>query len=363
MTTVGSQAERHGKIRQGVNEMPTMRELSMWIRDYGHDARQLPRLSADRFIWHQLWTAMDVIDDVDSAMTAYLDHEFPDDVGEKYLRFYGALQALFIQQDALLDLIRAIHPAKNIVLNDVLKDIREARTASIGHPTQMRRKGVLSAHGIARNSMCKDGFELLSYPQKDGNIFQYVPVRELIEKQRVEVTRILSEVVEDLRAQEEVHRARFREVKLMAVFSQVSYAFEKIFEEIRRNSAKVLSSWAVEHLRKSLDEFGLLLKARGLDVDSYDSIEYLYDQIEHALTELTKFVRNEQSEISSNKSAVVFAKALQSYFNELQQIAKEIDQEYASPPEPVVQPEHPDGHMVVTITAVGKQQVAQTLRP
>lgn len=335
--------------------MPTIRELSRWIRDYGHDARRLPRLFADRFVWHQLWTAMDVIDDVDSAMTAYLDHEFPGDTGEKYLRFYGALQGLFLQQDALLDLIKAIHPAKNIGLNDVLKDIRDARTASVGHPTQMRRKGVLSAHGIVQNSMRKNGFELLSYPQKDGKTFQYVPVRELIEKQRAEVVRILSEVVEDLRAEEEDHRSRFREVKLMAVFGQVSYAFEKIFEEIRRDSGPVLSRWAVEHLRQSLDEFGTLLKARGLNVDSYDSIEYLYNQIDHPLTELTKFVKNEPSEILSSESAVVFAEALRQYFDELQQIASEIDHEYEAPPKPVVLPERSDVHVLFTTPSIGKQ--------
>jgi hypothetical protein len=335
--------------------MPTIREFSRWIRDYGHDATQLPRLIADRFIWHQLWTAMDVIDDVDSAMTAYLEHEFPTDIGEKYLRLYGALQGLFIQQDALRDLIKAIHPAKNIGLNDVLKDIREARNASVGHPTQMERKGVLSAHGIVQNSMRKDGFELLSYPPKDGKTFQYVPVRELIEKQRVELARILSEIVEDLRAEEEVHRARFREVKLMAMFSQVSYAFEKIFEEIRGDSARVLSSWAVEHLRKSLDEFGALLKARGLNVDSYDSIEYLYNQIDHPLTELTKFVKNEPSEILSSKSAVVFAEALRLYFDELQQVASEIDQEYEAPPKPIVQAERSDVQVLFTTTSIGKQ--------
>jgi hypothetical protein len=336
--------------------MPTMRELSRWIRDYGHDARHLPRLMSDRFVWHQLWTAMDIIDDVDSAMTAYLDNEFPDDLGEKYLRIYGALQGLFIQQDALLDLIRAIHPAKDIRLNDVLKDIREARNASVGHPTQLKRKGVLFAHGIVQNSMRKDGFELLSYPEIDGKMFQHVPVRELIEKQRAEAVRILSEVIEDLREQEEVHRARFREVKLVAVFD-VSYAFEKIFEEVGRDSTPILSSWAVDHLRKSLDDFGKLMKARELGIDSYASIEYLYGQIEHPLTELTKYVRREPSEIASNKSAVVFAEALQSYFDELRLIAGEIDQDYASAPEPIVQPERPDVPMTFTTTVIGKQPV------
>ncbi len=330
--------------------MPSMRELSRWIRDYGHDARQLPRLIADRFIWHQLWTAMDIIDDVDSAMTAYLDNEFPSDIGERYLRVYGALQGLFVQQDALLDLIRAIHPAKDIRLNDLLKDVREARNASIGHPTQLRRKGALSAHGIVQNSMRKGGFDLHSYPEKDGKIFQHVPVRELIEKQRAEAVRILSEVVSDLREQEQAHRAQFRDIKLMKAFDQVSYAFEKIFEEIHRDSTPILSRWGVDHLWESLDYFERLLKERGLGIDSYDSIEYLYKEIEHPLTELRKFLRREPSEILSSKSAVVFAKALQPSFDELRHIAGEIDEEYASPPEPVVQPELPGCPVVFIAT-------------
>jgi hypothetical protein len=80
--------------------MPNMRDLSRWIRDYGHEPRHLARLIADRFVWHQLWTAMDVIDDVDSALQAYLDKDFPEETGEKYLRVYGVMQAMFLQQDA-----------------------------------------------------------------------------------------------------------------------------------------------------------------------------------------------------------------------------------------------------------------------
>ncbi len=330
--------------------MPTMRELSRWIRDYGHDARHQPHLIANSFVWHQLWTAMDIIDDVDSAMTAYLENEYPTDSGERYLRVYGALQGLFLQQDALLDLIRTIHPAKEIRLNDVLKDIREARNACIGHPTQLKRKGALSAHGIVQNSMCKDGFQLHSYPEKDGKVFEFVPVRELIEKQRAEAVRILSEVIYDLGEQEQAHRAQFREIKVMRAFDQVSYAFEKIFEEIRRGSTPIFIRWGVDHLRKSLDDFEKLLKERGLGIDSYASIEYLYKEIEHPLTELRKFLQREPSEILSEKSAIVFAKALQPSFDELRHIAGEIDEEYASAPEPVVLPEPRDFPVVLTTT-------------
>jgi hypothetical protein len=343
------------KSDQGAKDMPTMRELSRWIRDYGHNPRHLSRLMSNRFIWHQLWTATDIIDDVESAMTAYVENEFPSDLGEKYLRVYGAMQGLFIQQDALRDLIKAIHPARAIVLTDVLKDIRDARHASVGHPTKLNRKGALSAHGIVQNSIRKDGFDLLSYPEKDGKMFQHVPVLELIEKQRAEAVRILSEVVEDLREQERAHREQFREIKLRAVFDGVSYAFEKIFEEVRPGSTFIMGSWGVGHLQKSLDDFETLLKDRGLSIDMYDSIEYFYDEIKHPLTELTKYIKREPSEISSRKSAVVFTDALQGHFDSLRDIAGELDEDYASAPDPVVQSVHPEVQMTFTTTVIGKK--------
>ena len=85
-------------------------------------------------------------------MATYLENEYPTDTGERYLRIYGAMQGLFLQQDALSDLIKAIHPAKEIRRHDVLKDIREIRNASGGHPTQLRRKGALSMHAIVQSS-------------------------------------------------------------------------------------------------------------------------------------------------------------------------------------------------------------------
>jgi hypothetical protein len=133
----------------------------------------------------------------------------------------------------------------------------------------------------------------------------------------------------------------------------VSYAFEKIFEE-GRGATPALGSWAVSHLQKSLDNFESLLKARGLAIDSYDSIKYLYDQIEYPLAELTKFVHREPSEIASRQAVAVFAEALQSYFGQLRHIAGEIDEEYGAAPAPVVQP--PAKDISIVFTTVHKPQ-------
>jgi hypothetical protein len=338
--------------------MATLYDLIRWVRNYVGDPHHQPRLMADEFCWHQLCVAMDTIEDTDCAVTAYVDHEFPTDTGEKYLRIYGILQGLFVQQDALVELINAIRPVKNIhprdLLSDMLIDVRGARNKSVGHPVKLGRKA-FSTHAIVQHSMRKDGFELVSYPKRSGQIFQSVPVMELIEKQRAETFRILSEVVEDLRAQEEAHRAKIRGVKLMGVFDQAGYAFEKIFEELRRDSAPVMGTWGVGHLRTSLDNFEKLLNERGLKLDSYDSVKYLYDEIEHPLTELRKFLNREESEVLSNRSAIVFAEALQSHFDELRHIAGEIDEEYASEPEPVIPPRRQDGaeDIQIIFTTIG----------
>ena len=328
--------------------MATMRELSRWIRDYGHDPRHQHRLIANTRVWYQLWTAMDIIDDVDSAMDAYLDNEFPAEIGERYLRLYGAMQGLFLQQDALADLIKVIHPAKEVLRNDVLKDVRDARNASVGHPTQLRRNGELSTHGIVQNSMTKNGFSLLSYPAPERNLLQYVPVLEMIRNQRAEAVRILEEVINELREQDKAHKAKFRNSKLVSVFDQAGYAFEKIFEESRPNAVRVLGRWAIDHLQTCLDNFARLLKERGAGIEAYDSIEYRYNEIAHPLAELRKFLFRESSEVLSDKSAVVFAEALQSHFDTLRHIAGEIDDEYASAPSPIGRPELSNVPNVVT---------------
>lgn len=317
--------------------MPTIGELTRWIRDYGQDPRQLERLMRDTFAWHQLWSAMDIIDDVDSAMESYLKEEFPKILGERYLRIYGVMQGLFIQQDALADVVRTIHPTNDICLSDILKDIRDLRNASVGHPTQLRREGKLSTHGIVQNSMTKEGFQLFSYPRREDGIFQYVPVLDLIWRQRAEAIRILEDLVEQLRKQEEAYRAQFRDKRLVDLFHLTSYAFEKIFEEVRPGVPRALSEWAVGQLQVCLDDFERMLKQRGINVETYDSINYLYKEIVYPLEQLRKFIVGEQSQILSEESEKVFATALESHFQRLRHIAGEIDEESASEPNPIIQ--------------------------
>jgi hypothetical protein len=187
-------------------------------------------------------------------------------------------------------------------------------------------------------------------------VFQTIPVLALIAQQRAETTRILSEVVEDLREQERVHRAKFKDTKLVDALRLANYAFEKIFEGLRPGRYPTLGSWAVRQLQQYLNEFSDLLKQRGLQIDSYDSIKYHYDEISRPLAELTKFMSQESSEVASAPSAVVFTTALQTHFDGLREIAREIDEEYASEPTPVVRPPASEvTPLNVTVSVIGKE--------
>ena len=308
--------------------MQTVQEIMRWIRDWVNDPRHQQRLLSARFDWFRLCAAMDAIGDGDEAVGAYLAGEFPHDTGEKYLKVYGVLQVLFVQQDVLRHMIGVIRPAMRIELPDVLKEVRDVRNASIGHPTDFNRNGERSVHFISRATLGKGGFQMVSFNETNGTSFTSVPICALIEKQREEAMRILLEVVNQLKEEDRMHKEQFRESKLADSFRQVPYAFEKISADVRGDSQAVMGVWGVEHLQNSLSEFESSLKKRGMDLDTYDSVKYGYEQIGYPLGELSKFLNSQASDVSKRETAVVFVDALRQYFSNLTDIAEEIDLEY-----------------------------------
>jgi hypothetical protein len=59
--------------------------------------------------WNRLTSSLDVIGDTELAFDAYLEHlHDPATPGELYILLYGVMQALFIQQDAVENMMRVI---------------------------------------------------------------------------------------------------------------------------------------------------------------------------------------------------------------------------------------------------------------
>jgi len=134
----------------------------------------------------------------------------------------------------------------------------------------------------------------------------------------------------DQKTQVGVPQEQFVEAKLKKAFDEVSYSFEIILGEVRGDSKLVLAKQAVNQLQISLNQFENLLKEGGSTVNSYDSIKYLYREIEHPLSELRRYFMKEPSEILTDKAGVVYVNALKASFRRLMDIAEEMDGGHSS---------------------------------
>ena len=127
-------------------------------------------------------------------------------------------------------------------------------------------------------------------------------------------------------------QTQFHRAKLKKTFDEVWYSFEKIVGEVRGDSELVIAKQAVNQLQISLNQFENLLTERGLSIDSYDSIKYLYQEIEHPLSELRRYFMKEPSEILTDKAGVVYVNALKASFLGLIDIAEGMDNKHSSIP-------------------------------
>ena len=95
------------------------------IRDLINRPRKQNMLLQDSTLWLMLCSCMDTIQDTETALESFLTKDNDSsDTGSKYLLVYGALQALFIQQEA----VKNLHASLNIpyTKDSSLKEIRDS---------------------------------------------------------------------------------------------------------------------------------------------------------------------------------------------------------------------------------------------
>ena len=115
--------------------------------------------------------ALDAAEDTMLALSNYESGGIGSDDGEKYLRLYGCLQAVFVQQDAIRELHRLFvgdfaEPADI----SAWKQLRELRNLTNGHPIEKGLgKQQRSRTFITRVSLRSDGFDYQVWHQGTGN--------------------------------------------------------------------------------------------------------------------------------------------------------------------------------------------------
>lgn len=310
------------KSNDGLNT--DIHDLQSQIRNYINKPRVLHAISQDSRSWNQLSSALDVIDDTYSAITAYQESDWPDNTGLQYIYLYGLLQALFLQQDAVRDLSNSL--GIDYPENQELKAIRDIRNDAVGHPTN--RNYGQSHHFISQTSIRKDSFTLMSFRTDTDPVFKNIDLASLIEKQIQEVAVLLKNVISILEENEMAHKGKFSDEKLTEHFPPtMDYYFQKIFESIHTPSKREMGSI---HLKLVHDLYKKLidkLKERG-EYPANDVLVYETDEILYPVQKLTDYFDNNDSNNLSDKDAHIFASFIAQKHSYILKILDEIDQEY-----------------------------------
>jgi hypothetical protein len=326
-----------------------MRALVDTIRDHINQPRISHLLRKSVEGWNLLTSSLDVIEDAELAIAAYghIETSPADDAGNsyqlragaRYLTTYGLLQAFFIQQDAVFHLCKALGTQHELKSYPKLEAIREIRNISIGHPTKVDRpKSVpISHHFISRISMSSLGFQLLSFYDDGTSSSRNVEIGPLIADQHMELSKILTEVIEELVRREAAHTAEFQAERLTDAFPQaLGYCFEKIGTALRGSGPMELGQWGIESVAKAVSDFREALNRRGLEVGAMPFVDLVFDELAYPVEQLQRYLRQEPNDLPNVETARIFTSYVFSTIHALKGMAQEIDGSYSAASQPTL---------------------------
>ena len=216
-----------------------------------------------------------------------------------------------------------------IKTNEELKNVREIRNDSIGHPT--KRDGGKSYHFISRITISKDGFQLMSWNKNKNIVFKDIVIVDLLNAQSRNITVILKDVIKKLKDEDKKHKEKFCMDKLKDVFSQVHYDIQKVHEGLSKPKYIPISKISLQMINECLTKFENKLNERGISLDTYDSIKDIYVLLKYPLFELSRFFLKTKKNIKMNidkETAFIFWYFVREHIEKLEELAKEIDEEY-----------------------------------
>lgn len=314
----------------------TVYKYTSKIRELINTPRIQHGLLRDQAMWNQLCSSLDVIEDTDMAIKAYSNIKPASTNGEKYLFLYGLLQALVTQQDAVIHLCEALSFPINLEDFPKLREIRNIRIESIGHPTKRDRKKnqPTSYHYITRISLQHDSFTLGSEYANGKSGHKYIVIPALMAEQLENIGKILESVIKELERKDNAHKKEFMMKKVVSAFPDtLSYYFEKTYEAIGKPEKIQLGRMHIGLIRQCLVDFEKLINERGLAISTYSGVNCIWGEIQYPLKELETFFNDIQGKdipVINEQTARIFLHFVQEKVLELKEVAQEIDDEYAS---------------------------------
>src|SRR5438094_1968412 len=296
------------------------------IRDLVNSPRRSHLLRQDSDRWFKLCSSMDAIGDTQLAVRAFLDEaeEKRRSDGWSYVIVYGVLQVLYVQQDAARTLAECL--SVPFELPEELAAIRDARNASIGHPTNYRRA---SSTAISRMSLSPDGFQMLVFRSAHRPEFRSVRVRAAAEQQTTLMADLLTRAAEHLVNEELEHRRKFRDRPLRSTLPHtLGYMLEKIGEGLRDNASVPFALGGVDSVRAALTALRASLEERGIGGAYEDSVGDVLSALDFVLERLSSRLNGGMPDWLELDGDVYWY-YLHGKLDELRHLAQEIDDDYA----------------------------------
>lgn len=312
-------------LKEIISALNRISMLEQSVREFTNTTRYQSELIKNLDNWNQICSSLDTIGDTLYSIEDYINAEYPESAGLKYIFTYGILQALFIQQDSMQHLSEAFE--LQYERSEKLKKIRALRNAAIGHPTKNQVKKVTYYNYISRMTLQKWGFTLHRSSEEDRTEFMDVNLLSIIEEQIHEIENSYKLLVEKLNKDDRMHREKYKDKLLVDIFpSSMGYSFEKVSQGIHSpsNSNRSFGLSMLNSIEKTYTKFEDALRERN-ELDDYTL--YDLDEYKHGITVLKSYLSGE-NEIMQEKDARIYCFYLYGQHKHFEKIAEEIDSQY-----------------------------------
>jgi len=267
------------------------------------------------------------------------------DVGFEFLVIYGFFQALYVQQDSVINLYEAVGnelPSREQLFKKYpdLKKIRNLRNNGVGHPSKDYKGGT---HNIMPDG---DSIELFSYTNEGEFSHRTYRVSECIEKQSQALCEIFGKIVERLKYMERKHKEKYGEKKLHKCFpDNYQDSIDKIFDaidligterkketkaqKIGRQDAESLAHRNAKRLVEATKELEQELDKRELEEGL---LRLVIKYCRYPLESLKNYFENTSASSINSQDARAYADSADIRLKDLIEEAKKLDQEYSTLP-------------------------------
>jgi len=293
------------------------------LRSTVNEAIFINNIKRHKFVWDMAIASIDTIEDTQLAIESFSNTKF---IGKRYLEVYGLFQAIFLEQDALVNLAKGLNlDTINIWSNKESADIRAIRNKYFGHPTKNdhKKQSEITYHGVARMTIDSDSITGWTYPNFKTEV---INIPKVIDDHYKSVKTILKQINDQLIQKGDDYMSSFN-VPLSV--NQHDYEFQKIYLWITgsRNDG-IMAKGSLKVLSEAIQKVKTGLGDRYENTDSFGLVMRDIKKAEYCLAYLSKMMdeSNHDSELDFNGE--VHVDSLKQSIEEINVVCSEINDDF-----------------------------------